>query len=777
MKPRKKTIRIWLSVGMLFLSLGASAQVFTGKVVDEQAVPVGYATVALYHKTDSSVIQGGITGEDGRFSLKAADSGTYMVQISFIGFQTRTLESAPCDLGTIVLKPDVLELGDVIVTGYRPKYKAIAGGISTQVENNVLGKAGTAKDVIGHLAGIRKKIDGTFEVIGKGAPVVYINNRMVRDQSELERLRSDAIQNIQLITNPGPEYDASVGAVLKIKTKKNSDDGFGISVSSEVDYADKFNTSQQLDMNYRQGGLSLFGSFRYDLTHPHQTAVTDIETRVDERWTQAATSEDKGSNQGYFGQIGANYEINSRHSLGGMYELTSMPRYKTANRNLTDVFIDDRPFDSWNTSETAMQKSSTHHVNAYYAGEVGKLTIDFNADALLGDGSGSSEVADRSLNHEDYLLGTSDNYTNRLFAGKLVLSYPVWKGKLSLGSEYTDTYRRSQSSGFEEIITASDDKITDGNVAVFTGYEAAFGPVNVNAGFRYEHVTYDFYENGLFQADRSKFYDNFFPSVSLNAAVGKTQFSLDYRIQTIRPMYEMLNSAVSYGNRLTYLSGTPDLQPTYINSVNFGAIWRNNLQVLVGYNHYKDDIFFAFEQLDADPKITVNKFRNEKSRDELFFSAAYAPTFGVWQPKWSVAGNTQWLDIEYLGKPKNMDGTLFHLSWENAITLPTVFLLRIDGGWDSDGYIQNRKMKSSWYMNASFNKEFAGGKWNILLEGNDLFHTMRDASYFYDGKTSEYRAVKDNTRQIKLTVSYRFNHKENKYKGTGAGTEEMQRFH
>ena len=72
MKPRKKTIRIWLSVGMLFLSLGASAQVFTGKVVDEQAVPVGYATVALYHKTDSSVIQGGITGEDGRFSLKAA---------------------------------------------------------------------------------------------------------------------------------------------------------------------------------------------------------------------------------------------------------------------------------------------------------------------------------------------------------------------------------------------------------------------------------------------------------------------------------------------------------------------------------------------------------------------------------------------------------------------------------------------------------------------------------------------------------------------------------
>lgn len=124
-----------------------------------------------------------------------------------------------------------------------------------------------------------------------------------------------------------------------------------------------------------------------------------------------------------------------------------------------------------------------------------------------------------------------------------------------------------------------------------------------------------------------------------------------------------------------------------------------------------------------------------------------------------------------------MDGTIFHLNWENAVTLSAGFLLRIDGGWNSDGYVQNRKMKSSRYMNASLNKEFPRGKWNILLEGNDLFHTMRDSSYFYDGKTSEYRATKDNTRQIKLTVSYRFNHKENKYKGTGAGTKEMQRFH
>lgn len=771
----KINLCIRLAASMLLAALPATAQTFTGTVVDERNLPVGYATVVLCHKNDSAPLQGGITGEDGRFSLKVADAEPYTVQISFVGFQTRTLESTPCDLGTITLQADTLALGEVIVIGHRPTYQAVAGGIATQIENSALAKAGTANDVIGHLAGIRRKIDGSFEVVGKGAPLVYIDNRLVRDRSELERLPSEAIRTIRLLTSPGSEYDASVGAVLHITTKKNADDGWGIGLRSSVGYAERFDTARQLELHDRQGGLSLFGSLRYDRTHPRQTAVTDIETRVDERWTQAATSKDSGSEQRYFGRIGADYAVGTRHSFGGQYELTSMLRTKADHRNRTDVCVDGRPFDVWHTSETERQQSTAHHVNLYYAGAIGRLQVDFNADALLGDGSGRSEVADRSRHYEDYCSETSDRYTNRLFAGKLVLSYPIRKSRLSLGSEYTDTHRRAQSSGFGEIIAASDDRITDRNIAVFAGCETALGPVDARAGLRYEHVTYDFRENGAFRSDRSNVYNHLFPAVSLQTSIGDTQLSLDYRIQTIRPHYEMLNSAVRYGNRLTYLSGTPDLQPAYVHSVSVGAVRRNNLQVQLGYNRYKDDLFFAFEQSEADPKITIHRFRNEKSRDEWLFSVAYAPTFGVWQPAWSVGGSTQRLGIAYLEKSKRMDGTVFRLGWENAVTLSKGFLLRIDGGWESDGYVQNRKTKASWHLHVSLNKEFAGGRWNMLLEGSDLFHTMRDASVFYDGQTLERRAVQDNTRRIGLTVSYRFNHKESRYKGAGAGTEEMQR--
>lgn len=435
--------------------------------------------------------------------------------------------------------------------------------------------------------------------------------------------------------------------------------------------------------------------------------------------------------------------------------------------------MEEKPYDKWDTWEIARQKSTTHHVNLYYTGEFNGLSVDFNTDMLLGSGNGNSTVNDRSENFDDLNLNTDESFKNRLFATKLVLSYTLWRGRLSVGCEYTDTYRRTQSSGFECIIEASADKIIDRKP--FFNYETNFGAITANVGMRYEHVTYDFYESGVLQRNRSKVYDNFFPSIAVNAIAGNVRLWGDFHIRTIRPQYEMLNSAVRYGNRLTYLSGTPDLQPTYITSASIGTIWNNDLQFQAGYSHYKDDIFFSFEQSESKPEITINKFRNEKSRNELTLSAAYAPTFGIWQPRWSTVSSTQWLDIEYLDARKSMNGTVFHTAWGNAFTLPAGFILRIDGAWDSCGFTQNRKMKSSGYVNASFNKEFDNGRYNILLEGNDLFHTMRNASCFYDRQTFEYRSTKDNTRQIKITFSYRFNNKSSKYKGSGAGADEIQR--
>ena len=106
-----------------------------------------------------------------------------------------------------------------------------------------------------------------MEVLGKGVPLIYINNRKVRNLDELDRLNSENIKQGELITNPGAEYGASVGAVLKLKTTGNKNDGFGVGVRSVVDYAHKVGNNDQINMEYHRKGLDVFGAFQYRLEH------------------------------------------------------------------------------------------------------------------------------------------------------------------------------------------------------------------------------------------------------------------------------------------------------------------------------------------------------------------------------------------------------------------------------------------------------------------------------------------------------------------------------
>lgn len=688
----------------------------------------------------------------------------------FLGLKAKAQVATPNDS---IFK--VQTISEVVIKAHIPVHKTVKGGTSTRIAGSVLAKTGTAKNVILHLPNVQKKIDGSFEVIGKGVPVVYVNKQKVRDLTELDYLKSGDIQSVEVITSPGAEYDASVGAVIKIKTLKNEEDGVGVNVMSSADYAHKWNTAQQVGVDWQAGKLETFATVRYDFTHQYETGVTDIRTFTDEEMLQNTTSVDNGTTHNVYGKVGFNYDLNSKHSIGAMYELTSQPHTKMRNFNNTDVYFDNKSYDALDTYTSSLEKTyPAHHVSGYYAGQLGKLSLNADVDVLSGHKQGSENVDERSTAIGNHLGRTSQRSKNLLYAGKLTLTYPVWNGSMSLGSEYTYTRRWSASDGYEGIIPANDDRINDRNMGVFMGYEGSFGPVMANIGMRYEHVVYDFFEDGIKSNEKSKTYDNFFPTVSLNYIIGSTHVGFDYHIHTFRPFYMMLESNTHYNNRYSYFSGAPDLQPTYIHAVELSAMHKD-LRMAVGFNHYKDDILIGMEQLESDPKINEIKFSNLKSRNELTYSLSYAPTLGLWKPEWTVTANTQWLKTPHHGEIKNMNGTVCRISWGNAFQLPSDFLLRVDGNWNSDGYEQNQKLCSTASVNASLNKELCQGRWNLLLEFNDIFHSMRDKVNAYYTQSYMYRCTKDNTQQVKLTVNYNLNVRKSKYKGTGAGCEEIMR--
>jgi len=669
-----------------------------------------------------------------------------------------------------------LNLGEVIIKSHIPKEKVISGGISTRIAGSVLEKIGSAKQVLEHLSCIKKKMDGTFEVIGKGAPIIYVNGRQVRDLSELDRIKSDELQKVDVLTSPGAEYNANDNAVIYIKTIKNKDDGWTMDVSSQAAYSHKTDIGKQISGSYKHDKLELMGTFRYDLKHKRETAVTNIKTYVDSLWQQHATSVDHTREQSLYGQLGINYNIGKDHTVGAMYEVTGTPGGKTTDHNFTDVFANGKKFDYWDTQETILPHiHPTHRINLFDNAKIHNWEIKFNGDMMISGSRQSDNISELSQNYSEYNAATLEHTTNHFYAAKLTAVHPLWKGMILVGSEFTSTNRHTDFSGYKGIISSSDDDIHDRNLALFTSYNLPFNEnTQLSVGLRYEHVLYNFFDGGIKNSAECNIYNNVFPTLSFNTILMGVRYSLNYRIQTVRPMYEMLKSAINYGNRLTYLSGNPGLQPTYIHNIELGASYRDvNMQI--GYNHYKDDILFDVEQMQGNEKIGINKFNNNKSRNVLTYMTSYSPVFGIWQPNLSAAGTYQWFSTQYIGERKRMNGTLVQFQLNNSFRFPSEFILRVDGQWTTNGNMQNQYVHSSGCLNASISKEWHKGVWSIMIEGTDLLHTQREASTFYFNKTLQYRETKNNSRGICFTLRYKLNNKQREYKGTGAGNEERQR--
>ena len=126
---------------------------------------------------------------------------------------------------------DTFILEGVVITAKRPDYQIKDGNLVTRIENSLLSKSGTGNDVLKHIPGIQEK-EGKFTVFGKGTPTIYINGREIRDLSELDRLSSAEIRQVEVVTNPGARYKADAKAVIRIKTVRQSGDGIGIDVRS-----------------------------------------------------------------------------------------------------------------------------------------------------------------------------------------------------------------------------------------------------------------------------------------------------------------------------------------------------------------------------------------------------------------------------------------------------------------------------------------------------------------------------------------------------------------
>ena len=765
--------RLILFSMMSLVAIASTAQSISGRVTDEQTQPMPFANVVFLNRSDSAFIAGAVTKDDGTFTIET-DRNNGLLKVSSIGYIIRYIDARQGNVGDILMQPDTQMLREVTVKGSIPTHKLTAEGLQTNVENTVLSKLGTANDVLAHIPGLQKNGDD-YSVFGKGTPIFYINGRLVRNQTELDQLKSENIKSIVLVTSPGSRYDASVRAVVKIKTKLPQGEGFSFDNRLVYGQSENADLIEQLNINYRHRGLDAFGMLYFSSSEGFNRADIEQDIQADTIWHQSNTNDYNYRHKWLGGEAGLNYVINDENSIGFRYNI-----YQQLNTDEYDTFTsimtaNGKPYDKLNNSSTFQNRATPmHSANVYYNGVLGKTTIDFNADWKQTDKTYNSAYTETSENFGNRLLNTSSHIKNRLYAAKLVVGHQLLGGNLGIGGEYTNTHRNDDYVNPEGYLSSNFIELKDQNMAIFADYTHKIPIGTVMAGLRYEHASFDYYANGCYMKEQSRTFDNIFPSLSMTAQIGKVQGLVSYTAKIRRPNYSELNGNMSYANRFTLQVGNPFLKPSIIHNISLQAMWKI-WSLSADYTDTRNDIIDWTEQQEGNTAVSILGKKNIKSLKNVSAYLVAAPKAGFWHPQFVAGLSKQWLTLQTASGSIRMNAPIFLGQMANTFQFTSTLIGDLTMKFTSKGDDKNISlMRNMFQTNISLTKTFFEQRLSIRLAGYDLFHARQKIKLY----NQQMQLVQDNsldTRYAEITIRYKFNAARSKYKGTGAGNDEKRR--
>ena len=783
---------------MMTMMSFAKTQDWGGRVIDEKGEPMPYVNVVLLSLPDSAFVQGAMTDEHGVFKI-ATNVNNGVLKVSSVGYQTLYINAG--EGLTIQMKEDTQILGEVVVKSQLPKTHAKGDAMRTTVAGTILEKAGTVSDALSKIPSLEAERDGAVKVLGRGDAEVYINGRRVQDVKELSRLRSDQIQHVDVVQNPGARYAAATKAVVRITLKKAQGEGISFQDNLSGIYQYDHTLTNNLDVNYRTGGLDITASFwagRYGHTKSLQENTLTYYAGPD-KIEGVSTQESKNIWKGWSPQLQVNYMLDENHSFGAFYKYDRHPSGDFNSMFYTDSY-ENSIFKERSESHIIQEDMFTKHIfNAYYNGKVGRLSIDLNIDGLFDDtqspgnttektlpqplsvmeGQGGGSVGEVSFRSIESNTVSSNNF----WASRLIFGYPVWKGNLSLGGEYTYNHR-TDAYDFKATdavpVKTTDTEINEKSAAVFAEYGRQFGKVFAQVGLRYEHLRNDYFNFGKKEDEVCRDYGDWFPTAVISAPVGKVQLSLSYRRDIERPPYANLTSSTVYINRYTYQSGNPYLKPTYTHSVvlNTAYKWMN---LTLNYGRIKDAITMSTEPYpgSTDPFISlVRPINSQEDYDRLTVIASARPTIGCWHPTWAVVAMFQnYKSPTATGEIITLSRPWFNGSWRNAIELPHDLRLNADIEWATKGEYNNFHITKPRFVGSlGLQKDFHLRRLGSLtadLRCIDIFNTNKTDAVIYGYR--DLTVHNPARRTFSLDLTWKFNEARSKYRGSGAGDKQKAR--
>ena len=745
---------------------------YKGRIIDESGNAAEYANITLLSPIDSTIVGHGVSNENGSFVIPC-NSRKVLARITYVGYKTISRIYSNPEMGIIKLQPETMIIKGVVVKGERPQYKMSPGGVEVAVEHTLLSKMANTFDVLNLLP--RVSVDGQkISVFGKGTPIVYINNKRVNDNNEIVNITPDNIKSISVITSPGAEYDAEVESVIRIRTKERRANGFSLRADANGKYNKWISDYELISTSYQTKKIEIANSIWTMGTHgcEYNNLITDIYL-PDKHYHNNQKYMTEIRNRYLSEYLSADYSLNDSNSVGGSYRYYGNLKGRTNSVSRQDVLLNGVTQGSIDQDEIMKPFLSSHQANIYYVGKVGRVGIDFNATyyAVKNRRNDEGFESSKELGYQE--IHSSNRQNSDMWAGKLVVNIPLWKGNMSVGTEMSKTDSHGTFLNEEQLVPSTKTDIHEKNIVGFAQYGLVLSKWTVGLGVRYENIVRDYLSDGVKQDDVSRKNNNFFPNLSVSWNKGNWHWQLNANEKIHRPSYRQLSNFMQYDNRFLYEGGNPTLQPEKVFNAETMLMYKW-LNISIGYKYLKDVMVWT-KYVYPGKEFAYSTVLNFDRNQLLYASVNVSPKFGIFRPMWKFNYSQQFFDTEKYGSSKALSKPLLLCSLYNKFALSETMNAAISlnaATTNADGFLM---IKSNYSVNLQFDKSFANRTWIIYLSANDILKTAKERWTMYGLGAGTTKDCYNSTRNVSLQITYNFNAKRSKYKGTGAGNEEKSR--
>lgn len=747
-----------------------------GNVIDNNNNPIDYAIIALQNIKDSTFVTSSQTNETGEFSL---ETNIYPVKIvaSSIGYlTTEAIIDIPKDtIFTIVLNENAAILNEITILGRKPLSKMTNEGVITDIHNTALSNVGSAIDVLENIPLVQKESDG-FTIFGKGTPVIYIDGHRIYNISELDGLKSSDIKEIEIITNPGVKYDASIPAIIKISKINKDDRAFAVDSRNTFIQSKYSSVIEQLSLNYRTKNIYIYESFKYDnkktdnIKHAKQIIFADT------IWNNSTSEYINRRSQLLENTFSIDFKINKDNIIGGRYILRYSPQNTKYLESYSTVIGNNTPFDNiYNAGDETYNDSPFHQLNIFYSGNVysWKLELDFTY-LNNGNKSESNYIEKSDITPSRYV--SSLNHTwNSLYNIKFMGIHKLFNGNVSFGCDYNTTLRHDNYLNKNNIVPSSNLEINESNICPFMEYKRNLSLGIINLGLRYEHIRTTYVINNSVDQSKSHKYNQIFPSFTFSSRLENVQWQFNYNTRIQRPSYSQLSNNVVYINQFTLQRGNPFLKSEYIHDLTLQGMWRF-LLFNVSFQNKNNAIIYWASQEPSNELISIVSFKNVNTIKKISGNLSCSYKFGLWNPKLTIGMAKQFFILETLNNQEKFNKPLFYGQLTNSFNFPHSFSLVINSTFQSKGNYQNILLnRNTFYFDFNLYKSFYNGNFTINVKASDLLKSKKDGNLLHMEKMVMDLVNSYDSRNLTITLQYLFNNIKNRDRKNALLEKELNR--